>query len=732
MKRECRVTRQLPRNCKQNPIARNPLVLAGKGRTNRELAASQETCHNAEHWSFAGEVGVRSLAEHIPHPVAVIRHRVFQFPPCESSALSHMKSLLSSILSVLLSFTAVAQQVDTMFYSLKNEVVVTATRIPIVLARAPSPVQVFQQKEIRALSGSNLSDVMNVAGGSMMRSYGGDGSLSLPSIRGLGAEYSIVFLDGVRLNDAQNGLVDLSRFPLMTVEQIEVARGGFATLYGTDALGGVVNVRSGAPDSPLTLAGGAGSFGFRSFDLSARYTDGSSFLNAGSRYEEARNDYPFLTQQGEVTRRDNARYVQRFISALGRTTMGSSVLSFMGQYMHRDAGVPGAYRSVSQGRAHQSDRTVFLSTTLLAPLAKGIELSIVPSLSWTHQRYRDPAIVTAGVPLESTFENLGLGLESSALMKLSSQVNLSVLFDLRYATLATAQTSGKPERITGAVSLAGEWRTTILHRAMSLYPSLRIDRIEGKPSERGATFFSPGVGIFYQAIEAIAIRAHIARGFRVPTFNQLYWNPGGNPELQPEYSTAMDAGVVIAPQSLPLRMEATWFRHDVRDRIVWMPASASYWSPRNIQHVIADGIEASVELQPFGDALALRLNGQWTDARKMNASFPGDATQGKRLVYVPDFSSSFMLLYRTDDRMTFALTGHHIGERFGQEDNHPSSALPPHILFDFAVTFAIQSSLMDIGIKGEVRNMFDESYEVIAFYPMPPRSFRLTLTTQLH
>jgi outer membrane receptor protein involved in Fe transport len=116
-------------------------------------------------------------------------------------------------------------------------------------------------------------------------------------------------------------------------------------------------------------------------------------------------------------------------------------------------------------------------------------------------------------------------------------------------------------------------------------------------------------------------------------------------------------------------------------------------------------------------------------SRQVNADFPGDAKQGKQLLYVPELSGSIRAYYQPVAGTTVSLGGTAIGMRYYTSIN--DKFLNPYITVDAAVTQTVRFESIDFSLKAEVLNAFDASYEVTAFYPMPGRAFRISLTTQI-
>ena len=146
-----------------------------------------------------------------------------------------------------------------------KEVVVTATGSPVPIGSSPSRVTRLSRESIEMMNGSTLGVILRDAPGLLVREYGAGGALQTVSFRGMAGEQTLVLLDGAPINNVQLGLADLRLVPVDQIERIELVRGGGSSLYGANAVGGVINVmtNSASRESESVLDGSAGSFGDR-------------------------------------------------------------------------------------------------------------------------------------------------------------------------------------------------------------------------------------------------------------------------------------------------------------------------------------------------------------------------------------------------------------------------------------------------------------------------------------
>jgi len=620
---------------------------------------------------------------------------------------------------------------DTLFFALAEQVTVTATRLPTALRHAPGATDVFSSREIERLPANTVSDVVALAPGATVRDYGGAGALQLASLRGLGAEYTLVLLNGMRLNGAQNALVDLGQLNLRQVDRIEIARGGLAALYGSNALGGVINIVTTRRAAPPALQLGYGAFGWKQGAASAGTQGRAGRVFADVRYEEADNDFSFTPAwNGNALVRRNADVIRRNLSAGGTLLFSEATLSLYTDFSSSRVGTPGAALSATQGRARQNDDAALFSALLDWRLDEARILRVGGSGRIGRQEYRDPSIRISGEELHSIYDARQLSVTASLEQSFPGDHRATVGVEAGIDELESAEIRMVPLRRQAAVFGAGDIRLALAGLPLRIYPSLRYDGIYDSVDEREINAVMPSLGIHAALLPGrLALRARWSRSFSTPTFNQLYWREGGNPALRPEYSTAWETGLVFTGGGILASAEVTAFRHDIDDKIVWAPGQGMYWTPRNVQHVISDGVEAAASLRLLRDVLALRLSGQWMSARKMNTSFPGDATQGKQLVYVPEWSGAAVLSAAPLQSLTLTATARVLGSRFTTESN--DAVLPAHAVIDLAASGTAELFGVRHELKLEVRNLLDSAYEVIAFYPMPGRHLRLIFTTSL-
>lgn len=524
-------------------------------------------------------------------------------------------------------------------------VVVTAVR-PAELPEAPTSfTSVVEAAEFEGEE-TSLERMLEQVPGVQMRRFGGPGELSEIAIRGSTASQVVVLLDGVRLNTAQFGSVDLSSVPASLVERVEVSRGGGGSIQtGSDAIGGVVNIVTRRPGAaPRTdLVGAFGSFG--TGEVSASQTGRLGKLELGLGYDFFRTDgnYEFSrgrvvvdgqeipTPPGQVERINNEIENHSGLFSLGREFGERLYLAFRDNLFYSSAGRPGP--AFGPGAAAQQSATAHqrrtrnladlsLQATELTALDLDAELRLFHRFD--RSRFKDPE-PPQGAPVDSDDYNQALGGRAQLRRELSlgaSRHAASLGLELRGDWL-DSKTSGEHDRATLGVFLQDdvEW----LAGRLRLVPALRFDHTGGFGAE-----WLPHLGVVAAPLPWLRFKANAGRSYRVPNYDELYLDEGslrGNPNLRPEQAWDVDAGVELAFASLgPLdavRFEVAGFYRDIDESIVFQFVSSNVQAATNTGPALASGVE-------LGGSLALGWLGfrgsyTWldTEAKATGEPLPG-------------------------------------------------------------------------------------------------------------
>jgi iron complex outermembrane receptor protein len=301
--------------------------------------------------------------------------------------------------------------------------------------------------------------------------------------------------------------------------------------------------------------------------------------------------------------------------------------------------------------------------------------------------------------------------------------------------------SGQVERWQGGSFIAGKLvllKQTQLLQEIVLYPSIRVDGFTGtspawSPQAALMTRFTRVEGSL--SLEPY-IRVSASRNFRMPTFNELYYQGGGgfgNPALRPESARSIEIGGGVSAEALGHHvLDFTWFETQMTDRIVWVAAGSFGVTPQNIRNVLSRGFEVSWIWNLLSDAGSLRVGYGNISSRKTSAESGNDLNINTSLVYVPEQTANASLDWRVPVGADWihALQGevayHFVGSRYTSEDNR--NELPAYQLLDVSLAAYWGVEAFALSTKLDLLNILNEDYQVILGYPMPMRSIRVTFS----
>lgn len=250
--------------------------------------------------------------------------------------------------------------------------------------------------------------------------------------------------------------------------------------------------------------------------------------------------------------------------------------------------------------------------------------------------------------------------------------------------------------------------------------------------------------ILYKPMNLV-LKASVARNYRYPSMDDLYFQPGGNPDLKAEKGFTYDGGVEFAvsnsrsyrktdPGAWSLKGNVTAFDSYISDWILWTPNMKGFWEPSNVKKVHNYGIEAMVTTSVMlarEMKFMVSANFAWTPSKNMGERFnSNDASYGKQLCYVPVRSGNVnaRLEWKT---WTFGYQWNHYSERFtttSNEVNYITGRLKPYYMSDISFEKTFRWSLAEGSIKGVVNNLFNSEYVTVLSHPMPGRNYEIYLT----
>jgi outer membrane cobalamin receptor len=492
-------------------------------------------------------------------------------------------------------------------------VVVEAVR-PAELPEDPSSFATVIEVEEFAGEFKSVPDLLDETVSVQVRRFGGEGDRSEISIRGSTSSQVVILLDGIRLNTAQSGSVDLSTIPPELIERIEVQRGGGSVQAGSDAIGGVVNIvtkrPSATPQTSATVSGGSWGTWNAAFSRTQRVGDNELVLG----YEGFRTDgdwefqpidrnisgAPVPGPSGSVERINNHSVRHSALGRIGRDLGDHFHLSAGDSFFYGDGGDPGldAFGGANLGQSATAHRTRWRNVADVkldaAGLGGGWDGQLMGFYRYDRSRFVDET-PPFGAPTDSDNRNHALGgrLRAEREAEWGASEHLGSLgFEGRRDWLV-AKDAPDADRYTLGVWLQDDVR--LFESVLRLVPGIRFDYTEGFGGE-----WMPRIGAVVQPLSWLRFKANYERSYRVPNFDELFFDEQslrGNPNLLPEDAWNADLGLELGFERLgPLEavsLEFAVFRNDIDNSIVFQVVSPSVVQATNTGQALVRGLEVA-------------------------------------------------------------------------------------------------------------------------------------------
>ncbi|NJB37925.1 TonB-dependent receptor plug domain-containing protein [Croceivirga sp. JEA036] len=529
----------------------------------------------------------------------------------------------------------------------------------------------------------------------------GYGMVASPSFRGTNASHTAVVWNGINVNSPLNGQIDFNTINALNYDAITVKSGGASAQYGTGAIGGSVHLGNELRFNAKThtkLFAGYGSF--NTLNTSAKHhlsSDKWAFSLAVNQLQSD-NDYKYLN-----TNQINEN------GAFSHTGINMNVAHRL-----RENQILKIYHQTQLGERE-------FSGTLTAPSRskyKDLNLKTQLHLHWKHQKATSQIRLVHLFEKYKYFENkqsdfFSFGQVNTLLARYEWEKNISQKWTLNSFLEAThlvgeGSSIEKPNRSNGGGTFLVKYKN--------------LDRLNVTLQARkdfNSEFSSPlifGTNGEWQISNNYALRWNASRNYNLPTFNDLYWQPGGNLELIPENSYQIDIGNALDFNNLETALHG--FLIKTKDMIRWLPNSNGIWSPVNEDSVTIYGLEYKLN---YAAAFFQKL--QFSSSLNYSFTRSIDDTTDLQLFYVPK--------HRGNVNIDF----YYGGVRFSYQQLYNGAVrVIGNELEDYTVANASlsiplvnkKSLQTTLGIR--VQNLYNTYYENVAFRPMPNRNYNFLLT----
>ncbi|MGL4492413.1 MAG: TonB-dependent receptor plug domain-containing protein [Tannerellaceae bacterium] len=638
------------------------------------------------------------------------------------------KIFLSSVILWLSVMIATGQSLSDTTINLRG-VTVTA-KAKRVDANIGSNTTFINPQAIEATKSKSLSELLTNNSLIHIKSVA-QGGLSTSSFRGTAANHTQVNWNGININSSMGGSVDFSRIPVFFVDDVVLFHGNGYLKNGTGALGGSINLGNMPNWTNKNETNGfieIGSYETYSASASKRFTKGKFQSNTRAYYTQSKNNYRYLNKVLQVNpfyeHRKEADYnmgglMQELYYRLGTSQMLTGNIWF--QTGKRSLPQP----IIVVKTQHEEDQQHSLRATIgYQNIGEKSELNIRVANILDIFNYNISYDDFEGRREHNTSNSVVLKGDYTYMFTDLLKVNGAM--HLRHDRIdAENYDVSKRSRTTATLQVGSEW-TPITPLSLNLSLMGEANNHIFMPT------FSAG-GRFALIPEVLSLKASAAYNYHYPSMNDLYWNPGGNPNLKPEQGMSYDVSLAYTQRfnHLGIKANASYYRMNIENWIVWLPTESYFWAPQNIYKVLSHGFEFSAEgafnIGKVSNLLLFNL-GYTLSLNKSNPNDPYDKTYNKQLPYIPKLKTNAK--YKGEYRNFFVgYTISYTGVRYTTTDH--SYKTNPYTIHDAEAGYRFKIHKVNVTAKLRVDNLFNAYYESTQYYPMPLRSFSGSLLIHL-
>lgn len=568
---------------------------------------------------------------------------------------------------------------------------------------------------------SNLSQLLIQQNGVFVKAYG-PGNIASLSIRGSTAQQTAVIWNGMNINNPMLGQADISLLPVGFFNSMSVQKGALSGYWGSGAMAGVLNLQSNPQQITGLMVQASTSYSSLQNSVqwaSVNFSEGKLFSSTKLLVDFSQNKYQYYKNTDTSLVKQTQQHAQTNQLALLQdfiyNVKTNQQLGLHIWVQNVDRQMPYTISALQQD-AKQTDKTF---RTMLDWKVNQKKIMFTTKLAFFNEAliYNN---LTDAINDNSSFKTFALDVDL--------QYKTDKGFVISGGTSNMLSLGSSPNYVTQKQLLRDALFENISWNSKRNFFTVNV---YARQELFNSATFVPTVGATttLNIFKWLAWKVNAGTVYRYPTLNDLYWNPGGNPNLKPEQGHSEETSLLVKHQinNVSLNFTGTVFSRDIHNWIMWLPGKDGNWSPINILHVWSRGVETNTELVYKGSKFKTSLNVLTNYI--LSTSLPVTNNQYKQMLYTPMYSGSAILAIEYKKwmlRAAYTYTGY----RYLSSDNY--NYLRPYTLLDIRVAHTFTYKTVVVNIFAEVNNMLNENYQSITQYGMPLRNYKAGLIIQYH
>ena len=617
---------------------------------------------------------------------------------------------------------------DTLQYQTRA-IEIEATRIEQSKILEHLDIQRIEITEIDKLHITNLTEKIKFLPNIFIKDYGGIGGIKTVSMRGAASSQTVIMIDGIPISSTQNSIVDFSSLPLTYFESIDVINNGSSSLFGTNSIGGTINLHSRIPkNKSIDISGSYGSYGYSNFSAISNSTlfKFPYFLNIN--YTASKGDYPFdYNDFGEIKK--EKRQNSDFTSLNGgfglEIPLNKSLISTKMFITNSERGVPGAVLlgKIENSSASLDESKLLSISNFFTKIDANNNNELKLLLSYSSMNYSDNEFLPNDNFANSYFISREIKLIDDFTINSGNTTQLGTL-NFQYSNLTGDKLSldvgNYVERLNLGIgyNISHNFFKNDEHNLSALL-SIKYDYWSQLSS-----IFSYSAGINRKGlIENTDIKLLFSNNYRIPNFNEMYYLNYGTVDLKPEKSNFYSLSFDIIPREF-IKINFNSYFIDTKDQIVAMPRSTISWSAQNIGKVQNYGISLNAQISLFSNTLNSMFS--YTFQRSIDKT-ENSPSYNKLLPYLPQEIIAFAIDYKYKI-ISYGSDIYYNSFRYYSNDNSINSIMQSYYNIDFNISALIKILSNNLSISIIIKNITNQTYEIIKNYPMPKRNYILSIS----
>ena len=655
--------------------------------------------------------------------------------------------IIASLVGVLLLVQG-GQPVLGQTYSDNNldEVQAVGQRLDPAL-RASVPTFRLDSTALRRSGATDMTSALRHVAGIHLRDYGGAGGMKTVSVRGIGATHTAVTYDGMPLADTQGGTIDVSRFAFDLMQSIRLDIADASPLLVpvrslAAATLDIGSVATGAQTNQTTFQLRTGSWELLnpSFTI-LRKVGKRHTLGGAASYAYSNNNYSFRLRNG-VTSTTERRHNSRLKSGVGELNWAfrpDSLRQVRTKVYFSDTNsrLPGPVVLYNNTNAERLGEQLLFAQSRFDYAADGVELFAAVKGQRQVHRYQNPDPQYPEGALLRTYRQTEAYATGGVGWKFLPKWSAGYAADYFYNHLSTNLTSADgAARHTLLQSLSLRYthpRLTLTARLTAHHAWNKAPRHTDAP--RDLSEVSPSLSLSARPFgRHLTLRAFYKDYYRQPTFSETYFYHLGTPMLKPERTRQLGAGVTwqgaLGKGGPQVRLTLDGYYNDLTDKISSVPYNLFVWRTENRGKVIVRGCDATLYIrQLLARTHHLLLTANYSYQAATDRTDPKDNAYGKQSAYLPRHSGAANLVWE-NPAVNVGLTFSGASSRWATNNHAPGTRLPGYgeVGATCYRNFRLPSGVLKANLS--LHNILNKNYEIVRRYPMPTRSFVVTLAYQ--